>query len=277
MKVNELLAFATQKLKDNNSDDNILKAKMLLAHTLGISKETLINISNNKIDVLDEKRYIEYIYELCNNRPIQYITNKQEFMKLAFYVDENVLIPQPDTEILVEEVLTILKPNMKVLDLCTGSGAIAIALYKYSNNIFVDASDISNKALAVAETNAKTLLGNGDINFILSDLFENIKGKYDVIVSNPPYIETSVIDTLGKEVKHEPMLALDGGISGLDFYKKIAKNAKQFLNLKGHLCLEIGYNQKESVIRILEENGYKNIKCIKDLSKNDRVIICEVI
>ena len=219
---------------------------------------------------------MRYIDKIINGKPIQYITNEQEFMKLKFYVDENVLIPQPDTEILVEKVINDIKDKeVKILDLCTGSGVIAISLAKYINTSKIFATDISNKAIQIAKLNAEKNLVHKKIEFILSDMFKNInEDKYDVIVSNPPYIKTEVIKTLDKQVKHEPILALDGGIDGLNFYKIIAENAYKFLNNRGKIYLEIGYDQKDQVIELLKNTlKYKDIICIKDLNLNDRVVI----
>lgn len=220
--------------------------------------------------------------KLKKHVPIQYITNHQEFMKLDFYVDENVLIPQPDTEILVEEVLkhvdsiasSATSEPLRILDLCTGSGAIAISLAKYIDNCEITATDISNKAIQVAKLNAEKNLVHSKINFIESNMFENIpETKFDIIVSNPPYIETHVINTLSKEVQKEPNLALDGGDDGLKFYRLIIKNAKDYLASNGKVFIEIGYDQKEKLFEIINSSEhFSNPNCIKDLSGNDRVI-----
>lgn len=198
-------------------------------------------------------------------------------MKMNFFVNEDVLIPRPDTEVLVEEVIEITKrlTRPKVLDLCTGSGAIAISIAKYAKNAIVYASDISKNALEVARKNAKINSTEDKIEFIESDLFENIpKMKFDIIVSNPPYIKKDEISKLEKEVQKEPNIALDGGVDGLNFYRKIANKAYDYLKYNGYLCMEIGYNQKESVIDILNyENRYSGTYSKKDLYGNDRIIV----
>ena len=275
MNIKEAIIFGIKYLDENNISDSKLKCRLLLSNVLNISKEYLLIHDNDKLDLKKEMKYKEYLVRLSNNEPIQYIINKQEFMKLNFYVDENVLIPQPDTEILVEEVINLEKKNkqkLKILDLCTGSGCIAVSIAKNIRSAEVYASDISSQALKIAKLNAKE---NGvEINFIESDLFENIElNDFDIIISNPPYIETNIIETLDEEVRKEPRLALDGGKDGLDFYRKIILNAKRYLKENGILALEIGYDQKEKVIEILEKQNYREIYCKQDLAGNDRVII----
>lgn len=276
MKIKEALSKGIEKLKINNIEEASLKARMLLSHILKQNKEYLLIHSEKEID---EKDFFIGIDNLIKNTPIQYIINKQEFMNMEFYVDENVLIPQPDTEILVEEVIKLAndKHEVKILDLCTGSGCIAIALSKNIRKAKITATDISIKAIQIAKLNAeRNLVKSNNISFIESDMFENIQDRFDIIVSNPPYIETEVIETLSEEVRKEPILALDGGKDGLKFYRQIAENAYKYLNSEGCLCLEIGYNQKEKVIQILENiKQYKNIYCKKDLGNNDRIIIAK--
>ena len=210
----------------------------------------------------------ENINKLINGMPLQYITNNQEFMGLNFFVNENVLIPQPDTEIIVEETLKKCKElllqngKIKILDLCTGSGAIAVSLENFlGDKAEVFASDISTKALDVAKNNNE----------------KNIQEqKFNIIVSNPPYIRSNVINNLPKQVQNEPHLALDGGEDGLKFYKKIIEQACNYIE-NGYLILEIGYDQKEDVENLLKENkNYSEIKTIQDLSGNDRCVIAKV-
>ncbi len=278
MKIQELRNIGRNKLAKNNVDDVFIKIDILLQHLLKINKTELIINQENEVTKKDENKFFKCIEEVISGKPIQYITKSQEFMNLKFYVDENVLIPQPDTEILVEEVIKRIneikkEKIIKVLDLCTGSGAISISIKKYVNeNVEVYATDISEKAIKIAKKNAK----NNDVkvNFILSDMFENIKeDDFDIIVSNPPYIESKTISTLSKEVQNEPHIALDGGEDGLKFYKIVAENANKFLKEKGQVFLEIGYNQKESVEKIFEDTKkYFCISCIRDLANNDRVL-----
>ena len=248
------------------------KFDLVINHAQEVSEEKIFQFENG-------------LEQIKNNIPIQYITNHQEFMKLDFYVDENVLIPQPDTEILVEEVIkfanmestkqNIAHNKLHILDLCTGSGAIAVSLAKYIENCEVTATDISSKAIQIAKLNAEKNLVHKKINFIESDMFKNIPHKkFDIIVSNPPYIEKDIISTLSTEVQKEPFIALNGGIDGLDFYRIIIDNRNKYLALNGKLFLEIGYDQKDKVLDlILSANSKYSPKCVKDLSGNDRVII----
>jgi len=197
---------------------------------------------------------------------------------MDFYVDENVLIPRPDTEILVEETIKIAQKMQKpkILDLCTGSGAIAISIAKNVPDAEVYGIDISYKALDVAKKNAKEL--GAKVKFVKSNLFNKLeKMKFDIIVSNPPYIKKSDINYLSDEVKKEPELALDGGYDGLDFYRKITKQEIEYLKFGSYLCYEIGYDQKDDVIDIIKnQENYSNTYCKKDLGGNDRVIVTQI-
>lgn len=285
MNLLELRRNGRKKLIENNIEDAIIKADILIQFVLNMDKMQLIINQEDEVSKENENIYLTYIEQVIRGKPVQYITNEQEFMNLKFYVDENVLIPQPDTEILVEEAIKTIdeirpEKNIKVLDLCTGSGAIAIAIKKYAEDekkqIEVYASDISEEAIKIAEKNAKR--NDVHINFILSDMFQKMEEKdFDIILSNPPYIETQTISSLSKEVQYEPHMALDGGEDGLEFYRVIAENAHEYLNENGSILLEIGYNQKKKVMQIFEEaKKYSNIRCIKDLSDNDRVIKIDI-
>lgn len=308
MKLQELIQNSKHELDSLNVEDADIKLKILIEYVFKISKEKLILKYKDEINNKKVEEFRKLLKKLENGIPIQYIINNQEFMGLNFYVDEDVLIPQPDTEILVEEVIkycnelrnnepedketnkdykeniekepiinkedkNINKKTIKILDLCTGSGIIGISIYKYLENVEIYASDISQKALNIAEKN--TNLNNAKINFINSDMFENIHIKdFDIIVSNPPYIESKVIKSLSKEVQNEPKLALDGGEDGLKFYRSILENANDYLRKNGAIFLEIGYDQKEKIEEILKSYKiYKETKCIKDFGGNNRVII----
>ena len=207
----------------------------------------------------------------CTRIPVQHITGVQNFMGLDFCVNEHVLIPRFDTEILVEEVMKELHDGFSILDMCTGSGCILLSLLKYSNNCKGIGVDISEDALAVAKKNQERL--GIEASFMNSNLFEQVTGKYDIIVSNPPYIRSDVIPTLMDEVRlHEPILALDGTEDGLFFYRKIVEESPAYLNGGGMLFFEIGYDQGEAVKGLMEENGFKNIKVVKDFAGLDRVV-----
>ena len=274
MKQIELLKLGENVLKKENIQDSHIKASILLQYVLNQTKQHLIINSEEIVEPSKINEYNNYLQLIIQGTPIQYITNHQQFMALDFYVDENVLIPQPDTEILVEEGLKIIKEqNMKVLDLCTGSGAIAVSIAHYCQNSTVTATDISKEALEVARKNAN--LNNVNIEFIESDLFDELTERsFDIILSNPPYIETDTINTLVKDVQSEPHLALDGGKDGLKFYRRILAEAHKYLKTDGYLMLEIGYNQGNAVIN-LEHHNLKLItkQPIKDLDGNDRVVI----
>ena len=257
-----------------------LKARLLLQYVLKKPRQYLIVYDNQKLTEFQEKEYLKYIDLLKQGEPIEHITHQIEFMKLNFYVDENVLIPRQDTEILVEEVIKIAKKinAKKILDLCTGSGAIAVSLAKYLENVQLTALDISGKALDIAISNAKNNHVQDKITFVESNLFEDLaEEKYDIIVSNPPYIKRKEIENLDKEVRREPKIALDGGEDGLDFYKKIIDKGYEYLKYGGYICLEIGYDQKEEVMKIIDDKKqYINTYCKKDLYDNDRVIVAKL-
>ncbi len=254
-----------------------LKARLLLQYVLKKPRQYLIVYDNQKLTDKEEQEYLKYIELVAQGEPIEHITHQKEFMKLDFYVDENVLIPRQDTEVLVEEVIKIAQNirAKKILDLCTGSGAIAVSLAKYLENTQITALDISRKALDVAIANAKNNHVQEKITFVESNLFQDLRQeKYDIIVSNPPYIRRKEIETLDKEVRKEPKIALDGGEDGLDFYREIINKGYEYLKCGGYICLEIGYDQKEEVMQIIKDKKqYTETYCKKDLYDNDRVIV----
>lgn len=280
MTIREAMNRATIKLKMENVDSPKLKARLLMQFILNQSRQYLMVYDEKKLTQEQERRYLEAVEQLVKGIPLQHITHRQEFMKMDFYVNNHVLIPRPDTEVLVEEVIQIAKKikAKKILDLCTGSGAIAISLAKYIEGSQITATDISREALEIAELNAKRQQVDKQIAFLQSDLFEDLpREKYDIIVSNPPYIKKEIIRTLDKEVQKEPYIALDGGKDGLNFYRKIIQQAYEFLKYRGYLCLEIGYDQKIDVIELMEqEEKYVDTYGKKDLYGNDRVIITKL-
>ena len=255
---------------------NTIEARSLLKYIFNKDDSYIIANIENNINKSEERQFIEYIDKIKNGYPLQYITNMQEFMGLKFYVNDKVLIPQPDTEILVLNAINYInhkvvntkkKERIKVLDLCTGSGAIAISLKKFLNeNVEIVASDISKEALEIAVKNSN--YHNVNINFICSNMFEQINEHFDLIVSNPPYIKRKDIQKLPREVQKEPHIALDGGIDGLDYYRIIKKDVEGHLNDDGIVMMEIGYDQKCDIQKI-----FPNSKCIKDMENRDRVII----
>ena len=280
MTIKETLRKGIIELKINNIQEPSLKARLLLQYILNKPRQYLIIYDNKQLTLRQEVNFFKGIKKLVKGIPLQHITHSQEFMKMTFYVNEDVLIPRPDTEILVEEVIKIAKRinAKKILDLCTGSGAIAVSLAKYIENSQITAVDISSKAISVAKLNAKNNNVENQITFVESDLFKELpKEKYDVIVSNPPYIKKEIIKSLDKEVQNEPKIALDGGYDGLDFYRKIINNADEFLKFTGYVCLEIGYDQKDDVLELFESKGkYVDATCKKDLFDNDRVVIARL-
>lgn len=279
MTIKQAITKGMIMLKSNNVESPKLKARLLLQYVLDKPRQYIIVYDNKEIDKQQQWQYFVNIEKLTKGVPLQHITHRQEFMKMDFFVDENVLIPRPDTEILVEEVIKIAQKynSPRILDLCTGSGAIAISLKKFVPNADITAVDISEKALEIAKRNADKL--EAKINFVKSDLFDKLDNKkFDIIVSNPPYIRKDEIKKLSEEVQKEPKIALDGGEDGLDFYRIITEQAINYLKTGSFLCFEIGYNQKNDVIKIIEdEQNYKNTYCKKDLYGNNRIIITQVL
>ena len=279
MTIKQAITKGMIMLKSNNVESPKLKARLLLQYVLDKPRQYIIVYDNKEIDKQQQWQYFVNIEKLTKGIPLQHITHRQEFMKMDFFVDENVLIPRSDTEILVEEVIKIAQKynSPRILDLCTGSGAIAISLKKFVPNADITAVDISQKAIEIAQKNAEKI--EAKINFVKSDLFDKLDNKkFDIIVSNPPYIRKDEIKKLSEEVQKEPKIALDGGEDGLDFYRIIAEQAINYLKTGSFLCFEIGYNQKNDVIKIIEdEQNYKNTYCKKDLYGNDRIIITQVL
>ena len=251
-----------------------LDARLLLEYVCDTNRNTLLVHGDREVTDVEAARYEEVLAVRAKRIPIQQIMGVQEFMGLEFAVNEHVLIPRQDTEILVEEVLKHLHDGMKILDMCTGSGCILTSLLHYSNDCSGVGADLSAEALTVARSNAEKLLpAEKSVEFIQSDLFEQVTGKFEIIVSNPPYIRPDVIETLMPEVRdHEPMMALDGGADGLDFYREIVSGSKEYLAGGGMLFFEIGYDQGEDVKTLMEQAGFAEVNVVQDYAGLDRVV-----
>lgn len=268
----EALTQITEELSEAGVPDASSDARILLEEDSGLDYSHLLMQMNEQLPEETAEKLRGHVAQRKKRIPLQQIIGYTEFMGLKFYVNEHVLCPRQDTEVLVEEALKKIKPEMKVLDLCTGSGCIAVSLAKLG---FADvtATDISEDALAVARRNSQE---NGvDVHFFKGDLYDALpeQTRYDMIVSNPPYIPTSVIDTLEPEVRdHEPGIALDGTADGLAFYRRIMSDSGNYLKEGGYLLFEIGYDQGTAVSELLRNNAYEDIHVIKDYSRNDRVV-----
>ena len=271
MTYREAVEFGTKCLTDAGVPDAALDAWYLLQMVCRIERSYYYVHGEEDITQDAQKEYESAVQKRAEHIPLQYIIGEQEFMGLRFKVNSNVLIPRQDTETLVEQVLKIVKPGMKVLDLCTGSGCVLISVLKNAPELTGMGSDISKTALLVAKENAK--LHEVDAEWVRSDLFDNITETFDVIMANPPYIPTGEILSLMPEVRDfEPENALDGGADGLDFYRKIAGQVKDYLNPGGYVYMEIGYDQGEAVSELMRNAGFTEVEVIKDLARNDRVV-----
>lgn len=281
-----MISEGQETLEAHGKDGASFDARALLSFVLGIPFRDI----PLKLDVMvteeQKEKYRELLDERLSGKPLQYITGEQEFMGFSFQVDERVLIPRLDTEILAEEALAYLDEisaradksasrPFRVLDLCCGSGAIGLSLAALAGNTEVVLSDISKDALQVAELNAEHLGVKDRVSLIRSDLFKETGGGFDLIVSNPPYVRTDVIQTLETEVRdHEPVLALDGGADGLDIYRRIVKEAPEHLSEGGCLMMELGFDQAADLKKLIEEDGrYSSCRVRKDLAGLDRVVI----
>ena len=287
-------------LKEAGIDEAALDARLLLEFVCGTDRNTLLAHGEREVSAEECERYRELIRRRAAHVPLQHLTGGQDFMGLTFLVNENVLVPRQDTEVLVEEVMKHLHDGMRILDMCTGSGCILLSLLHYSNDCEGVGVDLSGQALAVAKVNYERLLaGRPEMKarFLEGDLFgaltlaekpdggiaadgvrpdggmNGLQERFDVIVSNPPYIKTDVIDTLMPEVReHEPLTALDGGADGLAFYRRITGEAGAYLNGGGMLFFEIGCEQAADVCHIMEESGFREIEVVKDFAGLDRVV-----
>ena len=258
-------------LEQHEVPDPGIDALLLLQFVCGITRAQYYAVREDQMPEEEFDRYMELVRRRAGRIPLQQLTGEQQFMGLPFHVSEDVLTPRQDTEILVEEALKRARPGAKILDLCTGSGCILISLLKLGPDLEGTGSDLSGKALDIAAGNAE--MNKVKASFVQSNLFARIPGTFDMIVSNPPYIVSSVIGSLMEEVRdHEPLMALDGGTDGLDFYRRIVPESVDYLNPGGWLIVEIGYDQKESVRELFTRYGFTGIECRQDLAGLDRVI-----
>ena len=278
MTIKEIIIKYCREL-ENISDTPRLDVELLLKRALGDVDSMYIRMYLDKeLSEDQEKYFLEMMKDRLNQRPIAYILGNREFMGLDFFVKEGVLIPRPDTETLVEEIINICnnKTGLNILDIGTGSGAITVSLAKYLDKSHIVSVDISDIALEIASKNAVSNKVDERIDFIKSDVFSNVsrENKFDIIVSNPPYIKKSDISGLDRQVKDfEPYNALEGGEDGLDFYRKITKESREFLNENGILAYEVGHDQASDVSKIMQQNGFKGIYTKSDLQGFERVVI----
>ena len=266
-----LYRMGVERLAAAGIEEAKLDARLLLEELCGTDRNDLLVHGGRPVTEQQENSYVNYIELRSRHIPLQHITGYQEFMGLRFKVTPDVLIPRQDTETLVEEVLKNLHDGMRILDLCTGSGCILLSLLRYSNDCVGIGADLSKKALKVAEENAGSLGLTAE--FVQGDLFEPVTGKFEIIVSNPPYIPSNVIPTLMEEVReHDPLMALDGKEDGLYFYRKITDQASEYLYPGGMLFLEIGCEQAGAVTELMKNAGYRDVTVCKDLAGLDRVV-----
>lgn len=282
MTLKEAYEKGREQLEKSGIDEAALDAWYLMEHVTGISRASYLLYSEKEMDSVQKSHYFALLEKRAERIPLQHLTGVQEFMGLEFQVNEHVLIPRQDTEILVETALEILQnvwkshldgqPGLTLLDLCTGTGCIVLSILKYFKNPLCGLGvDLSRQALETASTNAANLGIEAD--FIQSNLFENVEGRFSMIVSNPPYIRTSEIHTLQEEVsRYEPAMALDGGEDGLYFYRKIIQEGRQHLVPGGYLLFETGYGQASDVVELMCDAGFQRITVKKDLAGLDRVV-----
>ena len=262
-------------LKDNKIKSAELDSEILMSQAIRKDKKYIILNYNKKIKKKDLKYFDFLIQERVKKKPIAYLTKKKDFWKYEFLIDKNVLIPRPDTEVLVEQILKLTKnkASMRILEIGVGSGCIILSILKEKKKFFGTGIDISTKSLKISEINSLKLGVNRRLKLFKSNIDNFNSGKYDLIISNPPYIKKNFLKCLEKDISFEPVEALDGGIDGLSETRKIIIKSSELIKKKGYLFLEIGFDQKNKVKKILENNGFYIKKVIKDLSNHDRCIV----
>ena len=264
-------------LNEAGIEESTLDARLLLEAVCGTDRNDLLAHGEQPVMSQAEEKYLNWIRQRAEHIPLQQLTGEQDFMGLTFSVNEHVLIPRQDTEILVEEVLKELHDRMRILDMCTGSGCILLSLLHYSNDCEGLGVDLSAEALEVAGRNVLKVLTPEKAehaHFLQSDLFEKVEGKFEIIVSNPPYIASAEVEKLMPEVRdHEPRMALDGTEDGLHFYRRIIKEAGKHLVNSGMLFFEIGYDQGQAVSELMRAGGYREVQVVQDYAGLDRVVL----
>ena len=262
-------------LKDNKIKSAELDSEILMSQAIRKDKKYIILNYNKKIKKKDLKYFDFLIQERIKKKPIAYLTKKKDFWKYEFLIDKNVLIPRPDTEVLVEQILELTKnkASMRILEIGVGSGCIILSILKEKKKFFGTGIDISTKSLKISEINSHKLGVNRRLKLFKSNIDNFNTGKYDLIISNPPYIKKNFLKCLEKDISFEPVEALDGGIDGLSETRKIIIKSSELIKKKGYLFLEIGFDQKNKVKKILENNGFYIKKVVKDLSNYDRCIV----
>ena len=273
MEYRKLLKQGNEILKEAGIRDADIDAYLLLSHVSGKDRTFMFAHGEEKVPERMEDMYLLMIEKRAAHTPLQYITGEQEFMGIKFYVNRDVLIPRQDTELLVEEMMTVVPDGSDVLDICTGSGCILLSLMSYKNDIHGVGTDISEAALNVARRNAESL--HKSATFAISDMLENVEGSFDYIVCNPPYIRTADIALLDAEVRdNEPYGALDGDADGMKYYRILADTAGEHLKAGGEIFMEIGFDQGEAVKELFENAGYSDARVICDYSGNERIVRC---
>jgi len=287
LEIKDLIRMGIKKLDRRKYSNPPLECVLLLAYLLDVDKTYIYIHNNEEVPSSVEDKYFSLIDERRKGYPIQYILKEKEFMGISFYIEEGVLIPRPDTEVLVQYVLDYIdekykEGDIKVVELGTGSGCISLSIAYYNKNVFVYSVDIDKKANAVAEENSRRLKLSDRVKILEGDLFQGIKNmglknSVDIIVSNPPYIPEDEIFGLQDEIKkYEPLWALDGGEDGLDYYRRIIPQSKEYLKNRGILVFEMGFDQGRKIKELMEKENFRNINILKDLQGLDRVITGEL-
>jgi release factor glutamine methyltransferase len=276
MKIQSAVIDGTSVLKNKSILSAQLDTEILMAKALGKSREYIILNHDKVLNIENLEYFKKLVHERATRKPIAYLLNKKFFWKSEFYVNKNTLIPRPDTEIIIEQILKVTKNKnyLRILDIGIGSGCILLSILKERKNYYGTGIDISKDSLEISKINAKKLLVEERIKFYKSDVDKFAQGKYDLVVSNPPYIKKNNLKYLECDVlKFEPKIALDGGLDGLSVIRKVIKKSSELLKKNGKFILEIGFDQKSKVIKLLKNKGFYINSTIKDFAKNDRCIV----